>query len=105
MPVSKASRRAEDILQLSGPAALSAFQRTRLLQQLQSAVPACTAVHAQYVHLVQLTAALSVTERRNLDALLDYGAAIDEAPSAELDVFIVPRLGTISPWSSKATDI
>jgi phosphoribosylformylglycinamidine synthase len=105
VPVSKASRRAEDILQLPGPAALSAFQRVRLLQQLQSAVPACTAVHAQHVHLVQLTRALSATERNNLEALLDYGAAAGDAPAAALDVLIVPRLGTISPWSSKATDI
>ena len=64
---------------------------------------------AQYLHLVDLAEPLSNDERRKLDALLSYGprpvSEDDEQTLESGGRFVVPRFGTISPWSSKATDI
>jgi phosphoribosylformylglycinamidine synthase len=91
-------------LALDGPSALSAFRASRLLERLRSAEPAIETVAARHVHFVHLRGA-SQAVRGKLDALLDYGHPFtDDVRHA--DAFdVVPRLGTISPWASKATDI
>jgi phosphoribosylformylglycinamidine synthase len=92
-------------LRLRGRNALSAFRRNRLVHSLRSAVPRVTDVHAEYWHFVELERALSEAEARRLDRVLAYGpAGIAGAARGEL-MLVVPRFGTISPWSSKATDI
>jgi phosphoribosylformylglycinamidine synthase len=64
-----------------------------------------TDVHAEYWHFVELERALSDAEARRLDRVLAYGpAGAAGATRGEL-MLVVPRFGTISPWSSKATDI
>jgi len=93
------------ILRLRGRNALSAFRTSRLLSSVHSSVSRVTAVHAEYRHFVELARALSDAEARRLDRILAYGPAdATTAASGEL-MLVVPRLGTISPWSSKATDI
>ena len=47
---------------------------------------------------------LTEDEAQRLAALLDYGDPADEK-AGNLQFLVVPRLGTISPWASKATDI
>ena len=47
---------------------------------------------------------LDAAGRRLLERLLDYGSPPPPPASGTL-FLVVPRLGTISPWSSKATDI
>ena len=92
------------ILKLSGCDALSAFRAQRLLKALQAVAPGVTAVSASYVHFAAAARALTDAEIKRLEALLDYGdAAKTGVEGAEF--FVVPRLGTISPWASKATDI
>ena len=89
---------------LSGPSALSAFRATRLLASVRSVEKSASALTARFVHFIHSSRPLDQNERARLDALLTYG---DEA-SAEtngLALLTVPRLGTISPWASKATDI
>ncbi len=98
------------ILELPGPPALSAFRRARLLDEMRSRVPALAALHARVWHFAALEAALDAEERALLEQLLDYGPKPPpalEAPAADAaaGLLVVPRLGTISPWSSKATDI
>ena len=91
------------MLILSGAPALSAFRQTRLLQDLQADFPMLTALSARWLHLVET----GLTEApAQLQALLTYGDALsaESADSGRLAV-VVPRPGTISPWSSKATDI
>ena len=105
MSQSSAAADSPRLLHLRGPAALTDFQRDRLAGQLQKLAPAVTGVHAQFLHLVHLRAVLTGTQLNVLDALLDYGAPMAAAPAGELDIVVVPRIGTISPWSSKATDI
>ncbi|WP_415035570.1 phosphoribosylformylglycinamidine synthase [Azonexus sp.] len=91
-----------DILCLQGAAAFSAFRRHGLLERLQAALPQVAAVRADYWHVVALKRPLHADERTQLAALLEETVA--EAVAGEL-FLVTPRIGTISPWSSKATDI
>jgi phosphoribosylformylglycinamidine synthase len=89
---------------LQGPGALSAFRAARLLRRLQAVGPAVVSVTAQFVHFVHATRELDAGEEARLKALLDYGDPAPAAPEGTA-FLVVPRLGTISPWASKATDI
>jgi phosphoribosylformylglycinamidine synthase len=94
------------LLALAGPPALSQFRLTKLLAQIQDRAPEVQAVYAEFVHLLELHAELSDDQRQAVDALLDYGPVRD-LPERQGKSFcvVLPRPGTISPWSSKATDI
>src|SRR3989338_979138 len=96
------------ILNLRGPGALSPFRRERMLRALQAVAPRIERARARYWHCAARSAELATAETATLNRLLTYGprgeAAEDEATPGEL-LLVVPRLGTISPWSSKATDI
>jgi phosphoribosylformylglycinamidine synthase len=91
-------------LALDGPSALSAFRAARLVARLQSIEPCISAVGAQHLHFVHALGAIEQGVRDKLTALLRYGAAYTGPTDGEVFV-VVPRLGTISPWASKATDI
>ncbi len=91
---------------LLGASALSAFKLQKLQETVRAALPSVHSISAQFVHLIDSEQSLSATEQANLDGLLAYGdlpAEKHENPS--ITRFVVPRPGTISPWSSKATDI
>jgi phosphoribosylformylglycinamidine synthase len=91
-----------DILCLKGDAAFSAFRLQRLQARLGAAVSDIESVVADYWHVVAQKRALNADERAKLTTLLEEKAAgVDVG-----ELFLVaPRIGTISPWSSKATDI
>jgi phosphoribosylformylglycinamidine synthase len=92
------------ILQLRGPRALSESRLARLAASLKKADPGASSVSAEYYYFVETTAELAAAGRRVLERLLDDGSP--PAPPARGELYLaVPRLGTISPWSSKATDI
>ncbi len=92
-----------EILQLRGPRALSEFRLAKLVASLQKIDPGVRSVAAEYRHFVEADGALGAAERARLEHLLAYG---DEAkPGGGTLYLVVPRLGTLSPWSSKATDI
>ncbi|MFG1488527.1 phosphoribosylformylglycinamidine synthase, partial [Oceanospirillum sp. HFRX-1_2] len=93
------------MLKLRGAPALSAFRTRKLLSALQEAVPAVQNVHAEFMHFAELTADLTAEQQTVLDRILRYGPKSElREPSGTL-FLVVPRPGTISPWSSKATDI
>lgn len=92
------------VLRIPGSCALSEFRAERLLKALQAACPGVRAVRARYQHFVHVTRDLTEDEAQRLAALLDYGDPADETKGS-LELLVVPRLGTISPWASKATDI
>src|SRR5690554_9604 len=93
------------MLELRGAPALSAFLQTKTLAKLQQALPQVSSVYAEYVHFADLSAALDANELATLKRLLEYGPKV-EAQEGQGEMFlVVPRLGTISPWSSKATNI
>ena len=93
------------VLRLDGGRALSEFRLERLAGSLRDQGLAVRAIHARFVHLVATTRALSADERTKLDALLDYGDPAVAAPAKAETFLVLPRLGTLSPWASKATDI
>ncbi|PRY71746.1 phosphoribosylformylglycinamidine synthase [Halomonas ventosae] len=94
------------MLELRGAPALSAFRHAKLLDALRASVPEVESLHADHVHFVDYDGDLGDDERRLLEQLLDYGPVRGEDGRAEGQlVLVVPRIGTQSPWSSKATDI
>ena len=95
---------AKHLLHFEGGNALSAFRAQALLRTLQSINPRITAVHARHVHWVWSDHALERAEHDKLAALLTYGDPYAGPSDGEL-VVVTPRLGTVSPWASKATDI
>ncbi|MFK8022106.1 MAG: phosphoribosylformylglycinamidine synthase [Pseudomonadales bacterium] len=93
---------------LRGTPSLSAFRRAKLLLKLQQIAPSVSNVYAEYTHFVQLqpeTASLSAEERHKLESLLEYGPSQHQEQQTGQLFIVLPRFGTISPWSSKATDI
>ncbi len=88
---------------LRGAPAFSAFRLQRLQQTLVAAVPGVTGVGADYWHFVAVRDPLADAAREGLAALLE--ARPGEGETAGTLFLVTPRVGTISPWSSKATDI
>jgi phosphoribosylformylglycinamidine synthase len=88
-----------------GGDALSPFRAQALLARLQAVVPALDDLSARHVHWVASAEPLSREAEDKLAALLRYGLPADgDGPGGAL-VVVMPRLGTVSPWASKATDI
>lgn len=95
------------ILHFPGSSALSLFRREQLLKRLGRLDLPVADIQARFEHYVWVDTTPSPRDRTRLHDLLDYG---DAPEPVELDkdsviLRIVPRLGTISPWASKASDI
>ncbi len=93
------------LARFEGANALPGFRAAALLGRLQQAVPRIADVQARFVHWACSDAAPGGSERDRLAALLQYGEAARPRPRLAETIVIGPRLGTISPWASKATDI
>ena len=93
------------MLILRGAPALAAFRKSRIHATLRAKVPRIDDVYAEYVHFVDLSAELSETGRQTLEALLRYGPSVAPGEIKGRPLLVTPRPGTISPWSSKATEI
>ena len=90
---------------IRGAPALSAFRVRKLLQACSTSGLPVKDIYAEYIHLVDVPESLTDDARTQLEQLLTYGPAIEShEPQGQL-LFVTPRPGTISPWSSKATDI
>ncbi len=92
---------------LEGGNALSDFRIQQLIPRLQAMCPDVIGLSGQYLHLVASVTSLEDASQQTLQQLLTYG---DPAPSeanaaASWTLCVSPRLGTVSPWASKATDI
>ncbi len=95
---------APTVLRFRGARALSDFRLAKLLQELKVVQAAVRGVTAEFWHFVEADAEPGAEERKLLERLLRYGTPLQGYPAGER-FLVVPRLGTISPWSSKATDI
>jgi phosphoribosylformylglycinamidine synthase len=91
------------LLSFEGDNALSLFRAQGLLARLQAACPRIERVSARHVHWVWSDEPLDRGTQDKLAALLTYGQAAKAGEGAL--VVVMPRLGTVSPWASKATDI
>lgn len=94
-------------LSLRGGLALSAFRLEKLNSHPALSQNGLTVRAAVYWHFVELNAQPGPREMGVLERLLTYGPPAPAGPDGEGEpvVLVTPRLGTISPWSSKATDI
>jgi phosphoribosylformylglycinamidine synthase len=93
------------MLHLRGCPAHSEFRLGKLLAQCREQLPALAGLSADYLHIAELDAPLTVSELDVLEKLLSYGPLLSGAETSGVPLIVVPRPGTISPWSSKATDI
>ena len=93
------------VFQLRGARALSEFRVEKLVASLKRSAPAIEGLEAEFWYFVEMTTPPDAGQRARLERLLDDGAP--RAPQAQggETFLVVPRIGTISPWSSKATDI
>jgi phosphoribosylformylglycinamidine synthase len=95
---------AKHLIHFEGGNALPAFRARALLERLQAACPRVVAVHARHVHWVCSDTPPDRGARDKLEGLLRYGDAYTGPADGTL-VVVAPRLGTVSPWASKASDI
>ena len=91
------------ILSLRGQPALSDFRLERLRHSLYGLLPDATRLHAHQIHLVETEGPLDVHNKIALTTLLQSDDTYEHSPGTSL--VVIPRPGTITPWSSKATDI
>jgi phosphoribosylformylglycinamidine synthase len=92
------------ITTFEGGNALSDFRIAQLLPRLADISPQIQGISARFVHLVATSALLADAQKQTLSALLSYG----EPYAGPVDgpvIVVSPRIGTVSPWASKATDI
>ena len=89
------------MLIISGAAAASDFRLTKLLEKLKQDLPQLQDVRCYFRYFVDIHAELATEESETLGQLVHQ----QEASANENSLWVIPRFGTISPWSSKATDI
>ncbi len=93
------------ITNFRGTPALSEFRQQKLFQELRVKLTALQDVYAEYIHFAQLSEQLSSAEEERLQQVLHYGPGNATREVSGIQYLVVPRVGTISPWSTKATDI
>jgi phosphoribosylformylglycinamidine synthase len=93
------------MLVLRGTPALSDFRIEKYLAQFVEHSLPVTGVYAEYTHFVMVSESLNEQENSILTKLLTYGPAVQEHKPESVLFIVTPRPGTISPWSSKSTDI
>jgi phosphoribosylformylglycinamidine synthase len=91
------------MLVLPGSAAFSPARLERRMALLRPL--GVTAASARFAHFVDLTGPLADAERAALEKVLTYGPRVAPPRVEGSSLWVVPRLGTVSPWSSKATEI
>ncbi|PMH18396.1 phosphoribosylformylglycinamidine synthase [Vibrio breoganii] len=90
---------------LRGSPALSEFRVQKLLELCREQDLPVTGIYAEFMHFADVSAELDASEAEKLEKLLTYGPTIEEHEPQGTLVLVTPRPGTISPWSSKSTDI
>ncbi|MBU3022141.1 phosphoribosylformylglycinamidine synthase [Aestuariibacter sp. A3R04] len=93
------------MLVLRGAPALSEFRQTKLIERLGQSGITVNGIYAEFIHLINTVGTLNDKAQDVLDKLLTYGPKKQSQTPAGRCFFVTPRPGTISPWSSKATDI
>ena len=92
------------MLTILGSSAFSSFRLEKILRDIQQVCPDASAVDARFIHFVDYSVELDPLEKQQLEELLSYGPSSEVDETGEM-LLVIPRTGTISPWSSKSTDI
>ena len=94
-----------NFLSLRGSPALSQFRLEKLYASLKQSAPTIGHIYAEFMHFAFSENPLNEAQQNTLKLILTYGPQTNsEAPTGEL-FLVIPRIGTISPWASRATDI
>ena len=93
------------MLIFSGTKALSEYRLKQLITQLKTIYPSVNNLSARFVHFIDVDAQLSDQEQDKLSNLLSYGNDVSDEQIQGQTFLVIPRPGTISPWSSKASEI
>ncbi len=93
------------MLQIYGNSALSSFNQQKLFTKLRNFSDKILSVQAEYIHFINLSDSLAEEKLGKLAQLLHYGAEGELQYKEGQSIIVTPRLGTISPWASKASDI
>jgi phosphoribosylformylglycinamidine synthase len=92
-------------LSLRGSAALSQFRLDKLNTTLKTSAPSIQHVYAEFMHFAFSQESLNANKQKTLAQILTYGPSSQtESPVGE-SFLVIPRIGTISPWASRAIDI
>lgn len=105
LPVNPSSHPAPVVTFFEGGSALSEFRARQILPRLQAVDPRIEGLGARFMHLVVTESPLDAVGRERFAALLGYGEPFVAPGKAGPTIVVTPRLGTVSPWASKATDI
>ena len=87
-----------------GISALGAFKTQSLQLKITQAQAGLKLLGAEFIHFADLNDNLDENKTKQLTQLLSYSEPLN-INNAISSIVVIPRLGTISPWSSKATDI
>ena len=93
------------MIEIKGPPSHSPFRLQQLLGELRKLSDSIENLGARYTHFIDSNDQLDQKEIGVLKILLTYGPDWGIGPEKGQKIIVVPRLGTISPWSSKATEI
>ena len=93
------------IASFAGGNALTPFRSQQLLAHIQQIAPRVRALDARYIHWVESAQARDAASLQQLQLLLTYGEPFQDKGGADASIIVTPRVGTVSPWASKATDI
>jgi phosphoribosylformylglycinamidine synthase len=93
------------MLILRGAPALSDFRLQKLTRRLSEQLQIPVDLVSEYLHFANVDQSLEADEQQVLETVLRYGPALPAREPSGTLLLVVPRPGTLSPWSSKATDI
>ena len=88
----------------SGIQALRKFKVNSLNERINVLIPNLELIGTEFIHFIESNKKLNQANKKTLDKLLNYSPEVD-LENSNYKITIAPRIGTISPWSSKATDI
>ena len=93
------------MLTIEGPPSHSPYRLNQLLSELQNIDSSITLIGARYIHFIDNSKDFTDRDYDVLNPLLSYGPDWDLGATKGDKIIVIPRIGTTSPWSSKATDI
>ena len=88
-----------------GGSAFSAFKSQGLLAKLQAVCPDIQSFTAHHIYLLASEQPLTSADQKRMAQLLDVQSSPAATAAAGVSCVVSPRMGTVSPWASKATDI